>query len=117
MKDSMFRRVGVIALELLTVVAAAYFLQVVLLISPSVSYGLRSPTAAKECSDIREGMTASQVEDVFRRRTEPHELRHSTGQIISVRSDGACSVQLGSDNRVTQKKFQQGTEWEQRHTP
>lgn len=96
---------------MLAVFVAAYCLFLLLFASPYISYQLKSPKGTEECGKIKPGLSVSEAEEALRSKTEPHELRLTSGQLVSVREDGSCSLQLDPNKTVTGEKFDAGARW------
>ena len=77
--------------------------------APSISYRLRSPSVARECSLVRPGMAMSELIPLFEHRTPPLGIRYlsEVGQLIASRSDGSCIITLGGlGERVISSSFE-----------
>lgn len=91
---------------------AAYFMFLLVFASPYVFHKFRSPSSARECRNVRVGLTLREAEEVLRSRTEPNELRlTSSRQLISAREDGTCFIQLDANDTVVGSNFDAASRW------
>lgn len=107
-----FQRIAGDALVVLGAFIWTVFATIVVLVmlyqGPRLVYQLRSPSAEKECKQIREGMDLSQVLSIVEKTTDPYDLNYSQNRIFFYREEGGteCSVELDPDsNRVSKVQF------------